>query len=80
MKVCDICREKQSSYTPYVTTKPDGDGKTMDMCGRCYELFYKAEKKHQFLAYQETVELVTNKPIKKTWWQRLKFWRKQYET
>lgn len=72
MKVCDICREKQSSYTSYVITKPNGDGSTMDMCGRCYELFYEIEKKHKFLAYQETVEKVTNKTVKTTWLQRFK--------
>ena len=74
MKVCDICKNP-SLYTTTVPTNQNGGVQQADLCGRCYELFYKKQNQHKFLAYQETVEEVTNKPVKKTWLQRLKSMR-----
>ena len=71
MNVCDICKNP-SMYHTTVSTNPDGGIRWVDLCGRCYQLLYKKENQHKFLAYQETVEEVTNKPAKKTLMQRLR--------
>ena len=71
MKVCDICK-KPSLYTTTAPTNQNGGVKQVDLCGRCYELFYKKQNQHKFLAYQETVEEVTGESTRETWLQRLK--------
>ena len=79
MKVCDICKNP-SAYEHYVYLNADGLGRKADLCGRCYNLLYAKERLHQFLAYKETAEEVTNKPVieeptKKPWVWRFKFKR-----
>lgn len=71
MKVCDICKGP-SAYETYAHTKVNELGQNVDLCGRCYKLYKKKLDLHKFLAYQETIEEITNKPAKKTWAQRLK--------
>lgn len=68
MKVCDICKNP-SSYRTYVTTSPIGDGRTMDLCGKCYKSLREKEYRHRYLAYQEVVEETTGQKAqeKKTW-------------
>lgn len=66
MKVCDICKSP-SSYNTYVITSPMGDGRKMDLCGKCYMKLQDKEYKHRYLAYQEVVEEVTGNKPNKTW-------------
>lgn len=72
MKVCDICKNP-SYYNTSMVTNPNGTSQSADLCPLCYKLFKEKEDKHRFLAYQETVEERTNKQVKKTLLQRLKF-------
>lgn len=70
MNVCDICKNP-SAYNRYVVTQVDGDGKSMDLCPKCYKLLDATEKKYRFLAYQTVVNKVISKPVKKPWIERL---------
>lgn len=74
MNICDICKNP-SAFNTWVVIKPNGESRKVDLCGRCYNLLHEKENQHKFLAYQETVEEVTNKPAKKTWLQRLRSMR-----
>lgn len=70
MNVCDICKNP-SAFKKYVYNKPNGYGKQMDLCGRCYKMLEEKENAHFFLAYQEVVNEVTQQPPKQTWLERL---------
>ena len=74
MNVCDICKNP-SSFQTTVPTNPNGGVQQADLCAKCYNLFYKKKNMLNFVAYQQTVEEVTNKPAEKTLMQKLKFWR-----
>lgn len=73
MKVCDICKNPSYYNISMVTDPNNGAAQSADLCLRCYRLFKEKENKYRFLAYQETVEERTNKQVKKTLLQRLKF-------
>lgn len=78
MKVCDICKSP-SSYNVYVVTSQFGDGRTMDLCGKCYKKLNEKERRHRYLAYQEVVEEVTGtKMQEKNVWRNI-FGRHKHE-
>lgn len=68
MQICDICKNNGVRYERYATTDENGNGKKLELCGRCYTKLYKKEQYYDYLAYKETVEEMTGEtPKKKSW-------------
>lgn len=69
MRICDICKTRESNYTTTATINDNGLCEEVELCGLCYrELNYREDRaRHQ--AYEETVKAMTGEiPRKSHWW------------